>query len=352
MKKKSLLLIVLGLIIASFLIWESYKKDKDSVLNGKKDVNVQLQWFDGAQFAGLYVALEKGYFSDENLNVTLTPIAGYTSDPIALLTDNEADIAIATADQVLINKDKGKEIRAFGTVFNRSLACFTFKSDLLKGNSNDSIPLDILKNKKIAVYKKFDTESILLALDYKFNLNLNKQNIIQAPQLALEAFINDDIDILGSYMINEPIKFKLNGLNVKYLDPAKYGVKFYSDTYIAKTEVWNNTGKNQITKETLVHFLRAANKGWSYCKLHPKEAIDIMFSHIKNKTKSQDYKMELLSLTKAIQYIGDGPNNIPSYMLKEKWVGMEKDLYNIRRISQKGYIDELCDFDLINKVNE
>ncbi len=351
MKKKSLVLITLGIIVASFLIWQSYIKDKDSILNGKKDVNVQLQWFDGAQFAGLYVALERGYFSDENLNVTLTPIAGYTSDPIALLTDNEADIAIATADQVLINKDKGKEIKAFGTVFNRSLACFTFKSDLLHGEK-DSIPLSILKNKKIAVYKKFDTESILLALDYKYKLNLDKKDIVQAPQLALEALINDDIDFLGSYMINEPIKFKLNGLNVKYLDPAKYGVNFYSDTYIAKTEVWYNTGKNQITKETLVKFLKAANKGWSYCKLHPKEAIDIMFSHIKNKTKSEDYKMELLSLMKAIQYIGDGPNNIPSYMLKEKWIGMEKDLFNIRRISQTGYIDELCDFDLINKIDE
>lgn len=169
--------------------------------------------------------------------------------------------------------------------------------------------------------------------------------------MALEALKVNEIGLLGSYMINEPIKLNLNNMNVKYLDPANHGVHFYSDTYIAKSEVWTNTDPNGINRETLVKFLRAANKGWEFCKKNPKESIEIMFSQITNKTKSEDYEMELLSLTKAIEFVGDGPNNYPAYMSEEKWVGMEQDLYNIRRISQTGYIPELCDFSIINDVN-
>ena len=37
------------------------------------DVKLQLQWVTQAQFAGYYVALDKGYYSDEGLNVTILP---------------------------------------------------------------------------------------------------------------------------------------------------------------------------------------------------------------------------------------------------------------------------------------
>ncbi|MEM9643199.1 MAG: ABC transporter substrate-binding protein, partial [Pseudomonadota bacterium] len=33
------------------------------------DVTLQLQWVTQAQFAGYYVALDKGYYEEENLNV-------------------------------------------------------------------------------------------------------------------------------------------------------------------------------------------------------------------------------------------------------------------------------------------
>ena len=37
------------------------------------DVTVQLKWVTQAQFAGYYVALEQGFYKDEDLNVTIKP---------------------------------------------------------------------------------------------------------------------------------------------------------------------------------------------------------------------------------------------------------------------------------------
>lgn len=346
MKKKSIILITLSLAIAAFIIWYSQNSEKDVTLAGKKDITVQLQWFDGAQFCGLYVALEKGFFLEEGLNVKLNPIAGYTSDPIAILLDNSANIAIAPADRILISKNNGKEIKAFGTVFNRSLACYTMKVE----KPTDTLTLSMLENAIIGVYKKFDTENILLSLIKKNNLNVDSKNIIQAPQDALGALVNNEIQALGSYIINEPLQLNENGKNVKYIDPVQYGISFYSDTYITTSEIWNNKNESGITRNDLKKFIRASIKGWEYCKSNPEAAIEIMFKRITNKNKTDNGKFELLSLKKAIQYIGGGQQKIPGWMDQQIWLNMEDALFSIGRIDQKGYIGDLCDFKLIQEA--
>ena len=337
MKRKTIVLFAVVLLISSLSIWRSISNDKDVVLHGKTELNVQLQWFDGAQFCGLYIAKEKDFFDKQDLVVNLIPVNSYTSDPVALLTDGNVDIAIATADQVLINKDKGKEIKVIGTVFNRSLACFMYK----KNNVNGILDFP---NKKIAVYKKFDTENILLSLIQKHNLTVDSKNIIQAG--PIDTFINDEVDVLGSYLINEPIEMRLQGIAISYIDPVEYGIEFYSDTYITKYETWRK--KREILKK----FLYAANQGWEYSKSNPEESIDIMFKHLNNMTKDDRGEKELESLKTAIRYLGDGNNNYFSFMLKEKWEKMEKNLYDIGRISNTGYINDLCDFEIINEIYE
>ena len=37
------------------------------------EVRLQLQWVTQAQFAGYYVALDKGYYESEDLNVSILP---------------------------------------------------------------------------------------------------------------------------------------------------------------------------------------------------------------------------------------------------------------------------------------
>jgi putative hydroxymethylpyrimidine transport system substrate-binding protein len=290
------------------------------------------------------VAQEKGYFDEENLVIELNPVNSFTSDPIAILLDGKADIAIATADQVLINKDKGKEIKAFGNVFNRSLACFMYKDG--KGINS----LSDFQGKKIAVYKKFDTENILLALKKNDSLNINENDIYQAG--AIDAFTGNEYDILGSYFHNEPIDMKLQGEKVSIIDPEKYGVRFYSDTYIYVPSTEIGEGKDK-EDDKLKRFIRAANRGWEYTRKNPDEAIKIMFAKVRNiqKTEKREEK-EKESLKVLIKYLGAGENKYCSFMEKDRWESMEKSLYDIGRISQKGLVNDLCDFDLVDKAYE
>ena len=60
----------------------------------KTELRIQLQWQHQAQFAGLYMAEERGYFEDEGLSVTLIE-GGPGVNPLTELEEGRVDAAIS-----------------------------------------------------------------------------------------------------------------------------------------------------------------------------------------------------------------------------------------------------------------
>ena len=56
------------------------------VAQADDDVTLQLKWVTQAQFAGYYVALDKGFYKDEGLNVTIKPGIGIAIAHLDLLS--------------------------------------------------------------------------------------------------------------------------------------------------------------------------------------------------------------------------------------------------------------------------
>jgi len=57
------------------------------------DVTLQLKWVTQAQFAGYYVALDKGFYKDEGLNVTIKP-GGPDVAPAQVIAGGGADVVL------------------------------------------------------------------------------------------------------------------------------------------------------------------------------------------------------------------------------------------------------------------
>ncbi|MEH6764596.1 MAG: ABC transporter substrate-binding protein [Aequorivita antarctica] len=332
MKKYSLIILGLVVIALGVLIYLSLKKEEEGIGDLTK-VRVQLQWFDGAQFTGLYVAKEKGYFKKYGLDVELMS-GSYAIDPFEIISAGKADIGMATGDRVLIEFAEKRNIKVFGTVFNESTACFM----AIEGKVNS---LNDFKGKKIGIYSNYDTENILRALLQKHDISTNKVEIVEAGDVT--AFKKGEIDLFPSYVFNEPISMQIEGINTKLFRPSDYGINFYSDTYFS-------TGKYyKENKNIIKDFLKASAEGWKYTETNQKEAIKIMIELNKNMTYNENHYKEEKSLEEIIKYLGDGNHNQIYYMQKTRWEDMENSLYNIGKINSKGNIDDLCDFEIINK---
>lgn len=333
MKKYSLILFFLAIAFLCFLLYKSFNREDDKKQAGLIKVRLQLQWFDGAQFDGLYVAKNKKFFEEEGLDVEL--ISGsYSIDPFQVVSEERADIGMATGDRVLIQFAEKRDIKAFGTVFNQSTACFM-------AIQNKVETLNDFKGKKIGVYSNYDTENILKSLLLKNHINTNEVTIVQAGDIA--AFRKGEIDLFPSYVFNEPVTMQLEGIQTKLFYPKDYGITFYSDTYFSTNKYYKNN------RDVIKRFLRASAKGWDYAKNNQKESIKIMFDIIKNMTFNENHIKEEMSLEVIAKYLGDGNEKKINYMQREKWIEMETLLVKIMKIKQTGIIDDLCDFKIIDE---
>ena len=83
------------------------------------DVKLQLQWVTQAQFAGYYVALDKGFYEEEGLNVTIMP-GGPDIAPPQVLAGGGADVMLNWMPSALAAREKGLAVVNIAQPFKSS----------------------------------------------------------------------------------------------------------------------------------------------------------------------------------------------------------------------------------------
>ena len=83
------------------------------------EVKLQLQWVTQAQFAGYYVALDKGYYYDEGLDVTILP-GGPDIAPPQVLAGGGADVMLNWMPSALAAREKGLPVVNIAQPFKSS----------------------------------------------------------------------------------------------------------------------------------------------------------------------------------------------------------------------------------------
>ena len=90
-----------------------------SIAHSADKLTLQLQWVTQAQFAGYYVALDKGYYNDENLNITIKPGAPDISPP-QVLAGGGADVMLNWMPSALAAREKGVPVVNIAQPFKSS----------------------------------------------------------------------------------------------------------------------------------------------------------------------------------------------------------------------------------------
>jgi NitT/TauT family transport system substrate-binding protein len=271
---------VLSLGMMMGLFYGVYSFDRIHKIHRHVDrVVLYLQWFNQAQFAGFYVANNKGFYDDEDLEVEIRarPLGGKAVDwnvPDMVSKANDRDdqpraFGVWTGDQVLRQYAKDKlQIAAVGTVFNRSLACFMVpdKSDIFG-------PKDF-GGKNVGVYEGYDTEILFNWLVNKYPPPSPVNKIFVDPSSDFLSLLNThQIDVWPAYAINEPLLAEAKNLKMRLIYPDYYDIGYYSDTVIV------NRATLTSHRDVVQRFLEASERGWRYALENQKEAIDIVVSY-------------------------------------------------------------------------
>ena len=99
---------------------------------GLQSTRLILDWFPNTDHAGIYGAIDEGYFEDEGLTVA----PEVPSDPSAALKRSaagRADFAISYEPEVLIARSEGVPVVAVGALVTRPLNAVIYRTDRISG---------------------------------------------------------------------------------------------------------------------------------------------------------------------------------------------------------------------------
>jgi diguanylate cyclase (GGDEF)-like protein/PAS domain S-box-containing protein len=238
--------------------------------NEKRNLTLQLSWLNQFQFAGYYIAKEKGFYRDVGLNVTINELKNKI-ELVEMIKNEEADFAIGRSS-LLLNKINGYDIVALGAIFQHSPL-------MLLTTNEDIKTISDFKNKKIMITPDAEfTASIMAMLNsngiYKENVNF------MTHSFNLDDLISKKTDLMASYVSNEPIRLQEKGIKYKIFHPKDYGFDFYSDILFTSSKFIK---ENPTTAK---NFYEATLKGWEYALKNKTETAEIIYEKYNSQNKS------------------------------------------------------------------
>jgi len=222
-------------------------------------------WSPQAQFTGYYVALEKGFYLQRGLRVSI--LAGGPETPADVLLEKEkADIGILWLSEAIKKRAQGVRLVNIAQIFQRSALMLVAKK------ASGIRKLEDLNGKTVALWESFQLQP--LALFHKYNLHVNI--IPQAHSINL--FLRGGADAASAMIYNEYHTILNAGLNEDELTTFffyDYGLNFPEDGLYMLEKNYN---KDPAAAKA---FVEATLEGWAYAFKHKDEAVEMVLRRMR-----------------------------------------------------------------------
>lgn len=248
-KKYLRALIFLMSVIATCFPYSATAKDK---------VSLQLRWLHQFQFAGYYMALEKGYYQAAGLDVELIAGGPNHPTPIEQVLSGGADFAV-TSSGLIIDRMEGKPVVALAAIMQTSPMVL-----ISLGGSGIRTPQELSGKTVLTMPLPESAEFHIMAK----REGIPPENInFQPSTYRIEDLIEGKVDVYDGYISNEPYFLEQRGIDFHLIRPADYGINFYSDVLMTSERL--AVESPQIVEQ----FTQASLQGWRYALANIEETI-------------------------------------------------------------------------------
>ena len=252
----------IGIIVLLLLFHSSSLGAENQVL--KKATFIPI-WAPQAQFAGYYVAHEKGFYKRRGIDLTIIP-GGPDRPPSQFLMSGKADFAglwLATAMRMRAN---GQEIINIGQIIQRSALMLVAKK-----SSYITKPEDI-NGKKVGLWgEDFQIQPKAFFRRYSLGVKIIPQSF------AVNLFLRGGVDVASAMWYNEYHTIINSGLNPDELTTFwfhEHGLNFPEDGIYTLEKTFK---KDPALARA---FVKGSLEGWLYAFSHLDEALDIILKYI------------------------------------------------------------------------
>jgi ABC-type nitrate/sulfonate/bicarbonate transport system substrate-binding protein len=222
-------------------------------------VSLQLSWLHSAQFAGSYIALDRGFWADEGLDVALLP--GGPNAPVEPpVVSGTALIGISAADYTAAAVEQGAPFRILGVAMQKN----PFVIASLPANPVNE-PKD-MEGKRIAM--ALANKPVLQALCTLNGADIDAIEIVPT-QYSAQPLLSGEVDCLLCWETDLPIAMAIQGVESVTMLMADHGYAVHSQTYIATEESLADR------RAELVALMRGEARGWDAYRVDTDAAAEL-----------------------------------------------------------------------------
>jgi NitT/TauT family transport system substrate-binding protein len=278
------------LIVAVFLVFPL-------LLLGQQPAKVRFMphWLHQAQFAGYYMASEKGFYSDHGLEVEI--LDGGPAYPVKkVFVEELAEFCTMFLSRAIELNDEGIPIVNICQTSQKSALVFVAKKTSGIRNIED------FNGKRIGFWRS-DFQELPRAFLSKYDIECDIVPITSTINL----FLSGGVDVMGVMWFNEYYQLYDAGIDFDELNSFffyEYGLNFPEDGIYTSASFWDK--KPDVCRK----FAEATLQGWRYAFAHKEEAIEVVlrYQRTRNIPANKAHQRWMLNIMEKV-IVPDNPDH-------------------------------------------
>ncbi|MEZ5779969.1 MAG: ABC transporter substrate-binding protein [Paracoccaceae bacterium] len=252
------------------------------------DVTLQLKWVTQAQFAGYFVAKDKGFYDEEDLNVTIKP-GGPDVAPPQVMAGGGADVMVDWLPSALAAREKGLPIVNIAQPFKSSGMMLTCLKE-----SGIAAPTDF-PGHVLGVWfggNEYPFLSWMATLGIPTTGGADGVEVLKQG-FNVDPLLQKQAACISTMTYNEYWQVIDAGIAPEDLVTFKYedeGVATLEDgLYVLEENL-----KDPAFEDKMVRFVRASMKGWKWAEENPDEAAMIILDNDETGAQTEQHQKRMM----------------------------------------------------------
>jgi len=282
-------------------------------------------------FVAAYVAKEKGFFAQEELDVTIRHSSGQ-NEHLKLLLEDAVQFTTATSAQVLRRRAEEIPVVAVALFGQRGDQGFVTRAD-----SGIKTPADF--SGRSVGFKAGVIPAELHALLKTAGLTVDDVEL-QGVGFDPRVFIEGSVDIYPVFLDNEPDTIRRAGLEINVIDPHEFGVPTLGLTYLVTEKMLEE--RRDVTER----YLRATLRAVDWIKTHVDEAIEITLTYAEGADLEHQKFLLTTDLSNAARADGIGRST------PDQWAALRDVLIEFQVLEGEVDIESAFDGSMVDAFYE
>ena len=232
-----------------------------------QELILTLDWFQNANHAGIYEAVDKGFFAEEGLNVVVEPPAAPTAI-LSLVASGDSDFGMFYQPDLMQARNAGVPVLAVAGVVQRPL------NSMMALQSSGIDRPGKLAGKKVGYPGIPWNEAMLTTMLETDGLSREDVELVDVGFALSQALLSGTVDaVVGAYWTHELIVMENEGHVANVILPDEWGVPTYYELVLVTSEKTVRDRPEMVEK-----FVKAFSKGYERAISDPQGSIDTLLS--------------------------------------------------------------------------